>query len=51
MVLDVSLTLELINEGKYRELVRLIQDLRQELNYSPNDLIDLAIVKHNDNEF
>jgi len=44
MELDINLTTELINEGRYRELIRLIQDLRQESNYSPNDMIDLAIV-------
>lgn len=41
--LDLVLTPELINEGKYRELVRAIQDLRQEFNFSPNDLIDISI--------
>jgi isoleucyl-tRNA synthetase len=44
MELYINLTTELINEGRYRELIRLIQDLRQESNYSPNDMIDLAIV-------
>ncbi|MDD4784714.1 MAG: DUF5915 domain-containing protein [Candidatus Paceibacterota bacterium] len=51
MDLDTNLTEELINEGKYRELVRLIQDLRQELKYSPNDLIDLAIIQNDNNDF
>ncbi len=49
--LDVNLTEELINEGKYRELTRLIQELRRDSNYSPNDLIDLSIIKSENNEF
>ena len=51
MELDTNLTIELVNEGKYRELIRMIQDLRQEANYSPNDLIDLSIVIDDKNEF
>jgi len=51
MELDTNLTVELVNEGKYRELIRMIQDLRQEANYSPNDLIDLSIVIDDKNEF
>jgi hypothetical protein len=51
MELDITLTEELVNEGKYRELIRLIQDLRQESNYSPNDIIDLAIVIQDKNDF
>jgi hypothetical protein len=49
--LNLELTGELINEGKYRELVRLIQGLRQELNYSPNDFVDLSIAKAEENDF
>jgi isoleucyl-tRNA synthetase len=49
--LDTNLTQDLINEGKYRELIRLIQDLRQESNYSPNDLIDLSIIKNQEDSF
>ncbi len=49
--LNLELTGELINEGKYRELVRLIQGLRQELNYSPNDFVDLSITKAEENDF
>jgi hypothetical protein len=29
----------------------LIQDLRQESNYSPNDLIDLSIIKNQEDSF
>jgi len=49
--LDINLTSELINEGRYREFIRLIQDLRQELKYSPNDLIDLAIIQNQKDDF
>ncbi|MDD3156031.1 MAG: DUF5915 domain-containing protein [Candidatus Pacebacteria bacterium] len=45
--LDVNLTEELVNEGKYRELTRLVQELRRESNYSPNDLVDLSIIVDN----
>lgn len=51
MELNLELTDELINEGKYRELVRLIQGLRQELNYSPNDFVDLSIAKVEESDF
>jgi len=51
MELDLNLTPELINEGKYRELIRLIQDLRQELGYSPNDLVDLSITNISEDDF
>jgi hypothetical protein len=44
MNLDINLTTELINEGKYRELVRLIQGVRQEAKCNPNDVMDLSII-------
>ncbi|MDD3808010.1 MAG: DUF5915 domain-containing protein [Candidatus Pacebacteria bacterium] len=49
--LDVNLTEELVNEGKYRELTRLVQELRRESNYSPNDLVDLSIIVDNTGGF
>jgi len=40
--LDQKLTKELVEEGQYRELVRTIQDIRQELNLVPKDKIILS---------
>jgi isoleucyl-tRNA synthetase len=41
--LDTHLTLELRQEGKYRELVRAIQDLRKKEGLNPSDIINLVI--------
>jgi len=42
--LDTCLTNELIEEGVAREVVRQIQDMRKEADYSITDRIDLDIV-------
>ncbi len=44
IVLDKKLTNELIEEGQYRELVRTIQGIRQELNLVPKDKIILSFM-------
>jgi isoleucyl-tRNA synthetase len=41
--LDATLTPELKREGEYRELVRLVQDLRKEKGLEPQDRISLTL--------
>ncbi len=41
--LDTDITPELKREGKYRELVRLIQDMRKEKGLAPQDVITLTL--------
>jgi hypothetical protein len=41
--LDKKLTKELIDEGQYRELVRTIQGIRQELELTPKDKVLLSL--------
>lgn len=43
VILDTHITLELKEEGNYRELVRAIQDMRKEAGLSPSDVIELSI--------
>ncbi len=41
--LDINISPELKQEGDYRELVRVIQDMRKKLGLTPKDIISLAI--------
>lgn len=41
--LDIQITTELKLEGDYRELVRVVQDLRKEKGLAPNDTISLVL--------
>jgi hypothetical protein len=41
--LDINITPELKLEGEYRELVRLIQDMRKEKGLTPQDEISLTL--------
>lgn len=41
--LDTHITEDLRKEGKYRELVRAIQDMRKEKGLNPNDIVTLKI--------
>lgn len=41
--LDIQITPELKLEGDYRELVRVVQDLRKEKGLAPNDTISLVL--------
>jgi len=41
--LDTHITLELRQEGQYRELVRAVQDLRKKQGLNPNDVITLLV--------
>ncbi len=41
--IDEEITLELKLEGEYRELVRLIQDIRKEKGLAPSDVISLTL--------
>jgi len=41
--LDTKITSELKEEGKYRELVRAIQDMRKNMGLTPSDIISLII--------
>jgi isoleucyl-tRNA synthetase len=43
IVLDLTITSELKLEGEYRELVRLIQDMRKEKGLTPQDEISLTL--------
>lgn len=43
LVLDTSLTPELLAEGAAREFIRAVQDLRKEQNLVPSDRIELAV--------
>ena len=43
VVLDANITLELKQEGNYRELVRAIQDMRKKMGLTPSDKISLSI--------
>gem|GEM_PF-4110937 len=43
LVLDKKLTQGLIDEGQYRELVRTIQGIRQELELTPKDKVLLSL--------
>jgi isoleucyl-tRNA synthetase len=41
--LDTEITPELKREGEYRELVRMVQDLRKEKGLLPSDVITLTL--------
>lgn len=41
--LDMNITPELKREGEYRELVRVVQDMRKEKGLSPQDIITLKL--------
>ncbi|HTE48371.1 MAG TPA: class I tRNA ligase family protein [Candidatus Paceibacterota bacterium] len=43
VVLDINITEELNQEGNYRELLRVIQDIRKKMKLTPSDIISLAI--------
>ncbi len=43
VLLDVSITEELKQEGYYRELVRGIQDMRKKMGLTPSDVISLTV--------
>ena len=43
VILNLEITPELKLEGEYRELVRVIQDLRKEKGLQPQDMISLAL--------
>ena len=48
LVLDKKLTQDLIDEGQYRELVRTIQGIRQELELTPKDKVLLSLTGMDD---
>ncbi len=41
--LDTELTLELKQEGSYRELVRAVQDIRKQMNLVPSDVVSISL--------
>lgn len=41
--LDTVLSPELVLEGKYRDLIRMIQDQRKNLNLSPKDIVGITL--------
>jgi len=45
---DTSLSQELINEGKLREITRLINGARQKSKCTPDDLIDISFIEASD---
>lgn len=48
VALDTTLTEELINEGKARDLINKIQSLRKEKNFEVTDKIQIVLQKHDD---
>ena len=42
VALDLKLTPELIEEGKLRELMRAIQEVRKEMNFNPQDKAEMT---------
>lgn len=45
--IDTEITLELKQEGDYRELVRALQDMRKKLGLTPSDIISLVFETNN----
>lgn len=43
VVLDVTITEELLREGDVRKLIRAVQDLRKEKGLSPQDVINISV--------
>lgn len=43
IVLDTNITLELKEEGNYRELVRAVQDMRKKMELVPSDVVEISI--------
>ncbi|HNW71327.1 MAG TPA: class I tRNA ligase family protein [Candidatus Paceibacterota bacterium] len=50
VLLDMEITLELKEEGNYREFVRAVQDMRKKAGLTPNDNIVLFIKTQEDGE-
>lgn len=50
IVLETNITEELKQEGNYRELVRVIQDMRKKSGLNPSDLVNLIIKSSKEGE-